>query len=85
MPILDSATKTLEETSYIVMEVYNIRHVERTLLFHEMCALLETKGFRVFNMVDPLQRPFDGALWQMDLFFARHDNPIFANVTYKGV
>jgi FkbM family methyltransferase len=81
--ILKGASKTLESTRYIVMEVYNYRHVEGTLLFHEMCALLDGLGFRCFNMADQLQRPLDGCLWQMDLFFARKDDEYFSNSRYR--
>lgn len=83
-PILDGAEKTLAETSYIVMESYNFRHTPETMLFHEMIAFLEGKGFRVFNMADPLQRPHDRALWQMDLFFARADDPVFNSNSFRG-
>ena len=82
-PILEGATKTLAETKYIVMEAYNYRHSPDTLLFHEMMAFLEPAGFRVFNLADPLQRPTDQALWQIDLFFARSDDPIFASNSYR--
>ena len=82
VPILKGAAKTMENTHYIVMEVYNYRHVEGTLLFHEMCGLLDGMGFRCFNMADPLQRPLDGSLWQMDLFFARKDDACFRDSTF---
>ena len=77
VPILNGAKKTLLETHYIVMEVYNYRHTAGTLLFYEMCALLDSLGFRCFNMADPMCRPLDGALWQMDLFFARKEDGFF--------
>jgi FkbM family methyltransferase len=82
VPILKGAARTLADTHYIVMEVYNYRHTDGTLLFHEMCALLESLGFRCFNVADPMQRPLDGSLWQMDLFFARHDNEVFSSSGY---
>lgn len=82
-PILESAEQTLADTKYIVMEAYNYRHTPDTLLFHEMIAWLEPKGFRVFNLVDVMQRPFDGSLWQMDLFFARADDPVFASNSFR--
>jgi FkbM family methyltransferase len=82
VPILNGAAKTLQQTHYIVMEVYNYRHTRGTLLFHEMCALLDTLGFRCFNMADPMHRPLDGSLWQMDLFFARKDNEVFRENGY---
>lgn len=82
-PILEGAEETLKDTKYMVMEAYNYRHSPDTLLFHEMITLLEGKGFRVFNLADPLQRPTDKALWQIDLFFARADDPIFASNSYR--
>jgi FkbM family methyltransferase len=83
VPILDGAAETLKTTRYIVMEVYNYRHVPGTLLFWEMCAKLEGLGFRCFNLADPMQRPLDRALWQMDLFFARKGDPVFAHDSYR--
>ena len=82
-PILDSAEKVLEETRFIVMEAYNFRHTPETLLFHEMIAHLAGKGFRVSHLVDVLNRPSDGALWQVDLMFARDDDPIFESNAFR--
>ena len=83
VPILEGAAATLAATHFIVMEVYNYRHVTGTLLFPEMCALLDTHGFRCFNMADPLQRPLDGCLWQMDLFYARKDHEFFRDDAFR--
>jgi FkbM family methyltransferase len=85
VPILSGAAETLKQTSFIVMEVYNFRHTETTRLFPEMCALLDTLGFRCFNLADPMQRPSDNSLWQMDLFFARKENPLFQDNSYQRV
>lgn len=84
VPILEGATAVLAETAYIIMEVYNFRHTEGTLLFWEMCIYLEKRGFRCFNLVEPMHRPLDHNLWQMDLFFARHDSPIFASDQFNA-
>ena len=84
MPILRSAEKVLGETRYVVMEAYNFRHTPETLLFHEMIAFMATKGFRVTHLVDVLNRPRDGALWQIDLMFARQDDPVFASDSFKA-
>jgi FkbM family methyltransferase len=84
VPILKGAEQTLRDTHYIVMEVYNYRHTAGTLLFYEMCALLQSLGFRCFNAADPMQRPLDGSLWQMDLFFARADDDLFRQSVYRA-
>lgn len=83
LPILAGATQTLAHASHIIMECYNFRHVPGTLLFHEMCAHMGTLGFRCFNMVEPMHRLSDQALWQMDLFFARTDDPVFGSDSYR--
>jgi len=85
IPILNGAATTLPQTQYIVMEVYNYRHTRGTLLFHEMCSRLDFEGFRCFNMADPVHRPTDGCLWQMDLLFARKDNEFFRDSNYREV
>lgn len=83
LPILAGCAQTLPMTSHVVMEAYNFRHVPQTLLFHEMCAHMLTLGFRCFNLAEPMHRPLDQALWQMDLFFARKDDPVFASEQYR--
>ncbi len=83
LPILESAAHVLKDTQYIVMEAYNFRHTPETLLFHEMIAYLGGKGFRVSHLVDVLNRPTDGALWQVDLMFARDDDPVFNSNSFR--
>jgi hypothetical protein len=39
------------------------------------------RGFRCIDLVDPMHRPHDDSLWQMDLVFARKDRPEFS---YRG-
>ncbi len=82
-PILDGASRVLSQTRFIVMEAYNFRHTPETLLFHEMIDYLGERGFRVSHIVDVLNRPSDGALWQIDLMFARADDPIFDSDTFR--
>lgn len=83
VPILNGAKKVLAETNYIVMEAYNYRHVDGTLLFWEMCQLMDTMGFRCFNLVDPMLRSLDKSLWQIDLFFARKDDVFFRSENFR--
>lgn len=82
-PILDGAAQVLSETRFIVMEAYNFRHTPETMLFHEMIVFLGERGFRVSHIVDVLNRPSDGALWQIDLMFARADDPIFDSDAFR--
>ena len=81
--ILAGARATLAATSVIVMEVYNFDITPHCLRFPAMCAHLETLGFRCLDLVDPMLRSRDQALWQMDLVFGRDDDPRFAQTGFE--
>lgn len=72
--ILAGATETLPHTSLIVNEFYNFQAEDRR--WPQMVALIEGMGFRCIDMMEPVWRS-DGALWQMDFAFVRHDRPEF--------
>ncbi len=84
VPIIDGAREMLAETSAIIVEVYNFPITDSALLFHEMCEKLSSLGFRCVDLVDPLFRPADAALWQMDLIFLPKTHPVFDHATYSG-
>ena len=83
LPILKGALKTLQDTAVVVMECYNFRIAPECLTFHEMCAYLGGLGFRCIDLVDPMYRPHDDALWQMDLVFLRQTRPEFTYTEYR--
>lgn len=82
LPVLGGAARTLESATLLVIEAYNFPLTPGCLRFHELCAWLEPRGFRCLDLADPMRRPRDGALWQVDLAFARADSPPFATNTY---
>lgn len=81
MPIFKGAEETLKSTELVVIEVYNF-NINGGVRFHEMCAFMETKGFRCIDLVDPMLRPKDNAFWQMDLFFIKKDNELFNSLSF---
>jgi FkbM family methyltransferase len=83
VPILAGAAATLRETALIVMEVHNFQLTARSLRFHEMCAHLETLGFRCADVADINLRPKDKLLWQADFFFLPKTSPLFAYPAYR--
>jgi FkbM family methyltransferase len=83
LPILAGAAETLRETALIVMEVYNFQLTARSLRFHEMCAHLDTLGFRCADVADVSLRPRDKLLWQADFFFLPKTSPLFAYPAYR--
>lgn len=80
VPILDGCRNALGETEAIVMECYNFNISPECLLFHEMCHHLAQLGFRCIDLFDTMNRPYDGAFWQMDMVFVKKDRPEF---TYR--
>lgn len=82
VPILEGAGSLLAQSVLLVIECYNFRIAPQSLLAHEMCAWLEARGFRCIDLCDPLYRDRDGALWQMDLFFAPATDAVFASNVY---
>ena len=47
------ATETLRNTNLLVIETYNFRLSEDSLLFHEMIAFMRERGFGVIDMSEP--------------------------------
>lgn len=81
--ILQGAIETLHTTEAIIMECYNFNITKASLRFPEMCLLLEKLGFRPVDLADPMLRPIDNALWQLDLIFMNSANPLFMTAKYQ--
>ncbi len=84
IPVLAGASATLARTSLLIVESYNFTLTPGCLRFHELCAWLETRGFRPCDLADPMRRPNDGVFWQVDLAFAKSDDPLFTSNRYTG-
>lgn len=83
VPILRGAAQTLKSTSLLIMECYNFEIAPEALLFHDMCRHLHELGFRVTDISEPLWRPSDRMLWQMDIFYTRAERPEFQRKSYR--
>ncbi len=67
--IIAGAAGVLAQTEALIIETYMFKISPHALLFHEMCAFMAERGFGCVDVIDPLWRTYDGALWQMDLIF----------------
>jgi len=82
VPVLEGAVHTLTQAQLLIIEAYNFMLTPGCLRFYELCAWLEARGFLCCDLADPMRRPRDGVLWQMDLAFAPKSSPLFAANTY---
>lgn len=83
IPIFKGAEKTLNSTIAIVVEVYGFFVSPTAKLFHEISKYLETKGFRLFDIVDVRRRASDQAFWQADAIYLRDDHAVFSDNAYR--
>ena len=83
MAILAGAAATLAQSALLIIEANNFVVTPSYVLFYELCAWLEPRGFRPCDLLDPMRRPCDGVLWQMDLVFARCEHPAFSSASYR--
>lgn len=77
--ILDGAAETLAEAAFLCIETYNLFGQKR---FPELILDLQERGFRCADLVEPMFRPGDKLLWQVDFYFMRSDHPCFKNFKY---
>lgn len=82
LPVLAGARHVLAHASLVIIEAYNFRLTGASLRFPELCLELEKLGLRVCDLADPMRRPGDRALWQMDLAFAPATHAVFHSNSY---
>lgn len=72
--ILRGATEFMKQCDFVIFETYNFGPATRR--FGQMAVLFEEKfGLDCIDMAEPLWRPSDKALWQLDLYFVRWKVP----------
>ena len=82
VPILDGAADILSKATLVIIETYMFRIASEALLFDEMVALMRERGFGVADFSDPMWRPGDKCLWQVDLYFLPLTHKVFEKPVY---
>lgn len=83
IPILNGCAPIMGDVQLFIIEVYGFKIADGALLFWEMCQHMDKLGFRLFDIVDVMNRPVDGAFWQCDAFFVPKSNPVFQYPHFK--
>lgn len=76
--VLEGAKEALTRTGVAV--------IESTLFgqIHDVIDFMQKSGFVVYDILEPLYRPLDGALWQVDLVFIPKDSPLRVSCEYAS-
>lgn len=83
IPILEGASKTLNNCMVLVIEAYNYNIEPGSVLFWQLCEYLNKKGFRPIDIVDIMYREYDNSLWQMDIVFIKSSWQGYEHISYK--
>lgn len=74
--VLAGAHRVLSACDAVLLETQFFRFAPDMMLVHEATALMAGLGFCVYEIMDPLRRPLDGAMGQCDILFVRENHPL---------
>lgn len=83
LPILEGAAEILNRTRVVIIEAYNFHITTASPTFSELVTYMERAGFICIDIVDPLRMTPEGFEWQVDLFFARRNDPVFSGKSLR--
>jgi FkbM family methyltransferase len=78
LEVLKGAGQVLTSVEAVMMEVNLIAVYEGAPLADEAVAFMAARGFRVYDVCTFFRRPYDYALWQIDMVFVRATSPLMA-------
>ena len=76
LEVLRGATDTLKSTDLVILEVSFSRFFLDGPEFHEVVAFMCDAGFVMYDILNLMYRPLDGALAQADVLFVPHGSPL---------
>jgi len=82
VPIIEGCVDIMDQVSLFIIECYGLQIAKDSLLFWEMCAFMDSKGFGLIDIIDVAHRPADNAFWQCDAFFIPKTSPQFKTKTF---
>ncbi len=76
MEVLKGAVQVLEATEYLIIESTCFGQM------NEVVDFMREHGFAIYDIVDPVYRPGDHALWQVDLAFVKRSGQFRQSHSY---
>ena len=79
LEVLNGAAKTLNKVEICLLEVSFLDLGFKTPLAIEIINFMEQKHFQMYDITQFMRRPYDKALYQIDLIFVNKDSSIISN------
>jgi FkbM family methyltransferase len=79
LDVLRGGERTLAVTDACLVEVNLIPVHSGAPLLHQVVAFMAERRFRAYDISSLYRRPYDNALWQVDMMFVRMDSPLIAS------
>lgn len=82
LEVLRGASRTLDSTDVVLLEVSLFQFVEGGPQLHDVVEFMRERGFVAYDIFGGHTRPLDGALAQIDMAFVREDGRFRQNHSY---
>lgn len=82
LEVLRGAELVLSSSEAVLMEVNLLGILDGAPLFHESTQFMSERGFQVYDICTFFRRPYDGALWQVDVIFVRSSSTLVASTRW---
>jgi len=83
LAVLEGGPELLKKVDVAILETRLFDVVGGTSIFTEVCAYMAPKGFEVYDIIDMVSRPLDGALVLCDIVFVRRDSILRSDNRYE--
>jgi len=74
MEVLKGAVKSLEYATICLLEISLLNLGDDGPLMAEMIRFMDEKGYQAYDISQFIRRPYDKALYQVDMFFIKKDS-----------
>lgn len=78
LEVLKGAAKSLDYAEVCLLEVSILDLGENYPLLSDVISYMDKKNFQAYDISQFMRRPFDKALFQIDMFFVKKDSPLVA-------
>lgn len=82
MEVLKGAEKCLGNAAVCILEISLLNLGDNTPLLVDMIGFMDQKGFQAYDISQFMRRPFDKALYQVDMFFVKKESWLIADKTW---